>query len=206
MKKIKILFIILLLLIFFLIAFNINSNFIEKMDSAIYSLIFSLNGDFITTLFKVITFLSNPEFVLIALVICFIFIKNKKIKNFIVLNSVLIVSLNQIVKAIIARPRPSELMIIKETGYSFPSAHAMFSLAFYGVLLYYLMKTNINKKIKIFLGIILLFLIILIPVTRVYLGVHYASDVIAGMCLSGAILLIYSVISEKNDKKANKSI
>ena len=114
--------------------------------------------------------------------------------------------LNQIIKMIIARPRPDEsTMLVSEIGYSFPSAHAMFSLAFYGLLLYYLYKMELNKKMKIFLGVVLCFLIILIPITRIYLGVHYASDVVAGLCLSSAILLIYSLFKNKdaNEKEKN---
>lgn len=205
-KVIKIICALFFLMIFFLIALNINTGFIEKLDNFIYDTVQKLNSDSVTNLFKGITFLSSPEFIVVALILCLIFIKNKKIKNFIVLNAIIVVFLNQLIKAIVARPRPSELMMVEETGFSFPSAHAMFSLAFYGVLLYYLNKMNINKKIKFLLGIILCFLIILIPITRIYLGVHYASDVIAGLCLSSFILLVYSMFPLKNDKKSSKNI
>lgn len=205
-KAIKIICAFIFLMIFFLIALNINTGFIEKLDNFIYDTVQKLNSDSVTFLFKGITFLSSPQFIIVALILCLIFIKNKKTKNFIVLNAIIVVFLNQLIKVIVARPRPSELMMVEESGFSFPSAHAMFSLAFYGVLLHYLNKMNINKKTKFLLGIILCFLIILIPITRIYLGVHYASDVIAGLCLSSFILLVYSMFPLKNDKKSSKNI
>jgi len=88
-------------------------------------------------------------------------------------------------------------MMITEIGYSFPSAHAMFSFAFYGMFLYYLLQSKMSKKKKILMGTVLCLLIILIPITRIYLGVHFASDVIAGVSLSASILLIYSLLNEK---------
>ena len=196
-RNIKIIGIGILLSIFFFIAFSINTGYIETFDSYIYNLTQKLNTSEVTDFFKVITNLAGPAFVLIVLALCMILIKNKKIKKIILLNAILIVGLNQIVKFIVARPRPEDIMLVTETGFSFPSAHAMFVLAFYGLFIYFIHKSDILKKNKILLDILLGSLIILIPITRIYLGVHYASDVIAGLCLSGAVLLIYSLFKEK---------
>ena len=81
-------------------------------------------------------------------------------------------------KLIIQRPRPDEYRIIDASGYSFPSGHSMISMAFYGFIIYLICKYVNNKILKYFLIGLLGSLIILIGVSRVYLGVHYVSDVL----------------------------
>lgn len=196
-RILKIIGIIFLLLIFFLILFNLDSNFIKIADEYIYSLFQTINTPITTILAKIITSLSSPEFALFLIVLCMIFVKNKNVKNMILANAIIVTLINQIIKRIVARPRPEEWMIVSEAGFSFPSAHAMFTLAFYGLFLYFVNQSTINKKWKVFFNILLIFLIITIPLTRIYLGVHYASDVLAGLCLSGTILIIYSFFTKK---------
>lgn len=198
MKKIKIIFSVILTLLFFFIAFSLNTSYIKSFDIYIYNLIQTINTDFTTTFFKIITSLASPLFVIILIILCFIFLKNEKIKKAIVLNALFIVILNQTIKFMIARPRPEGLMLISENGYSFPSAHAMFSLTFYGLFIYFIYHSNLNNKLKIFLYILLVTIIILVPFSRIYLGVHYASDVIAGLFLSGSVLLLYDLFTTKN--------
>lgn len=200
-KIVKIIWILIFLSIFFFLAFSINTSYIEKFDTYIYELTQTINNKSVTDFFKVITNLAGPLFVIVILLLCMIFIKDKKIKKIILLNAILIITLNQIIKFIVARPRPEDIMQITEYGFSFPSAHSMFVLAFYGMFIYLIHKSNMRKKNKAVLDIILGMVIIIIPITRIYLGVHYASDVIAGLCLSSAILLIYSLFKEEKDRK-----
>ena len=114
--------------------------------------------------------------------------------------------LNYIVKMICRRPRPIDINLITETGFSLPSSHAMVSVSFYGFLMYYIYKLDINKKKKIAVEILLATLIVLIGISRVYLGVHYASDVLAGMMLSICyyILFIKLIYTKKKIKVPNK--
>ena len=92
-------------------------------------------------------------------------IKNKKIGLSIFLNLVIITVLNQLLKRILQRPRPTEIRIIEETGYSFPSGHSMVSLAFYGYLIYLIYKYINNKHLKRSLIIIFSVLICIIGVS-----------------------------------------
>ena len=106
-------------------------------------------------------------------------------------NLVIITALNQLLKNILQRPRPTEYRIIEETGYSFPSGHSMISMAFYGYIIYLIYKYVKNKYIKWFSIVLLSILICSIGISRIYLGVHYTSDVLGGFLISVSYLVIY---------------
>ena len=117
----------------------------------------------------------------------------------IAINSVNSSIINKILKAIFVRPRPNVLRLIKQGGYSFPSGHAMASMTFYGFLIYLIIKSNINKNIKILLTSLLTILILLIGISRIYLGVHYASDILAGYLVSIIYLILFTSVINKLD-------
>lgn len=150
-----------------------------------------LISDFVTPIAKFITNFGGAIFLSIATVMLFLFIKNKKIDLSIISNIVIIAVLNQLLKRILQRPRPTEFRIVEETGYSFPSGHSMVSVAFYGYLIYLIYRYIKNKYVKWTLITILSILICLIGISRIYLGVHYTSDVLGGFLLSISYLVIY---------------
>ena len=150
-----------------------------------------LISDFVTPIAKFITNFGGAIFLSIATVMLFLFIKNKKIGLSIISNIVIIAVLNQLLKRILQRPRPTEFRIVEETGYSFPSGHSMVSMAFYGYLIYLIYRYIKNKYVKWTLITILSILICLIGISRIYLGVRYTSDVLGGFLLSISYLVIY---------------
>ena len=150
-----------------------------------------LISDFVTPIAKFITNFGGAIFLSIATVMLFLLIKNKKIGLSIISNIVIIIVLNQLLKRILQRPRPTEFRIVEETGYSFPSGHSMVSMAFYGYLIYLIYRYIKNKYVKWTLITILSILICLIGISRIYLGVHYTSDVLGGFLLSISYLVIY---------------
>ena len=150
-----------------------------------------LISDFVTPIAKFITNFGGAIFLSIATVMLFLFIKNKKIGLLIISNIVIITILNQLLKRILQRPRPTEFRIVEETGYSFPSGHSMVSMAFYGYLIYLIYRYIKNKYVKWTLITILSILICLIGISRIYLGVHYTSDVLGGFLISISYLVIY---------------
>lgn len=163
-----------------------------------------LISDFATPIAKFITNFGGAIFLITLTVILFILIKNKKIGLSIFSNLVIITVLNQLLKRILQRPRPTEFRIIEETGYSFPSGHSMVSMAFYGYLIYLIYKYINNKHLKRTLIIILSVLICIIGVSRIYLGVHYTSDVLGGFLISFAYLIIYIELVNKFVLEKNK--
>lgn len=157
-----------------------------------------------TPIAKFITNFGGAIFVISLTTILFFVIKDKKIGISIITNLGIVTILNQIIKFIMQRPRPTEFRIIEETGYSFPSGHSMVSLAFYGYLIYLIYKYINNKHLKRTLIIILSILICIIGVSRIYLGVHYTSDVLGGFLISFAYLIIYIELVNKFVLEKNK--
>ncbi|MPM38701.1 hypothetical protein SDC9_85331 [bioreactor metagenome] len=94
-----------------------------------------------------------------------------------------------IIKNLVDRPRPPLInAIVNETTYSFPSGHTFVAIAFYGLLGYFIIQSERNKFIKIISLFFISLLIILIGLSRIYLGAHWPSDVLASF-VSGAAWL-----------------
>ncbi len=164
-----------------------------------------LISDFVTPIAKFITNFGGAIFLSIATIALLLLIKNKKIGLSIFSNIVIITILNQLLKRILRRPRPTEFRIVEETGYSFPSGHSMVSMAFYGYLIYLIYRYIENKYIKWLLIVLLSILICLIGISRIYLGVHYTSDVLGGFLLSISYLVVYiSLIKNLKIKNITK--
>ena len=156
-----------------------------------------LISDFATPIAKFITNLGGAIFLIELTALLIILIKNKKIGLSIFTNLVIVTGLNQLLKRILQRPRPTEFRIVEETGYSFPSGHSMVSMAFYGYLIYLIYKYVKNKYIKWSLIVLLSCLIVGIGTSRIYLGVHYTSDVLGGFLISVSYLVIYISVVNK---------
>lgn len=156
-----------------------------------------LISDFTTPIAKFITNFGGALCLIIISIILFIIVKNKKIGIVIISNLGIVTIFNQILKRILQRPRPEEFRIINENGYSFPSGHSMISMAFYGFLIYLIYKNVKNKYLKWTLITVLGLLIVSIGISRIYLGVHYTSDVLAGFLIAISYLIIYISIVNK---------
>ena len=133
---------------------------------------------------------------ILTIVLCIIStikFKNKKMAIIIVINIFLIGLFNHFIKEYVQRLRP-EYRMMDVAGYSFPSGHSMVSAAFYGFLIYLIYKNVKNKYVKYFSIIGLSLLVILIGISRIYLGVHYTSDVIAGFLISISYLIIFTSV------------
>ena len=147
-----------------------------------------------------ITFLGSATGIIILTIILFLIIKNKQQNILLGANLCIITLINQILKYLIMRPRPNIFRIVEESGYSFPSGHSMVSMAFYGYLIYLVYKNMKNKYLKWFLIITLAILIILIGISRIYLGVHYTTDVLGGFLISLSYLIVYTHITKGIEK------
>ena len=186
------------LILFLALAEDVFNNEIMNGDVIGYKFISTyLIRDSLTPIFKIITWFGSATCLILLALILFFTIKNKKVGLLISTNLIIITILNQALKIIVQRPRPTEYRIINEAGYSFPSGHSMVSMAFYGFLIYLIYKNIKNKYLKISLIVILSLLIVMIGISRIYLGVHYTSDVCAGFLVSLSYLIIYINFANK---------
>jgi len=190
-QNIKWIFFTFCIIIFFYLIhliFKFEENY---FDAIIYNIIAKTISDPVTILMKIITSMGSAV-TLISITILIFCTTNKTYGNYVIINLIIITILNLIFKNIFDRPRPEEFRLIEEIGYSFPSGHSMISMAFYGLIIYFIWKKSKNTYLKWISTILLTLLIIGIGISRIYLGVHYASDVIAGFCFSIAYLACYT--------------
>ena len=193
MKKFFYLFVLLFFVDFIMVITGFSSNF----DNAI-SLFFSVHNNMIlTNIFKVISFICSPKFMIILNVLLFIFIivKKKYKLSIIVLSSISSVIFNNLVKIIVRRERPDYLRMVVEKSYSFPSGHTMISVLFFGSIIYLVNKYNLKHKRLITFS--LSTFILLVGISRIYLGVHYLTDVVGGYLLGIVVLFFIIHILER---------
>lgn len=185
-----------LLVAFVFIALDVKGNRFWEFDKHCIDFALSIRSGWLTVIFTIITNLVNPIVIGIIGFCILIFAKNLRKYSFaLFLNMGLISLLNLVLKYFFVRSRPDEaLQIILEKGYSFPSGHTMFAVAFYGFLIYLIWNLSWKKRIKSILSIISVLIIIFVSISRIYLGVHYATDVIGGLCVSIAYILLYIFI------------
>lgn len=189
-KRFVVLFIC--LAIFIVILINVLNGNIAGFDNVAYSAISSLKSNFMTAFFKGVTKFADAETLILIAIVSLIVIKNRKIAASIAVNLVSSAFVNHLIKEIVQRPRPPiEFRMIQESSFSFPSGHAMTSVAFYGLIIYFVFKNVKNKKVRNTICITLSILIFLIGISRIYLGVHYASDVLAGFAFGIVYLVLY---------------
>lgn len=196
-------------LLFIIMTILMLTNNTKVFDDTIYNYIFSFRNDLIDFIFKTITKFGNTITVIGIVLLLIILIKKENIYKLLFTVGIT-VSVNQLLKHLIRRIRPDHLRLVQENSFSYPSGHAMISIALYGFIIYLVYKNIKNRFIKIILIVLSSILILGIGISRIYLGVHYPSDVLAGYFISTTIVLLtISIIDNhfrgnKNDKDNSK--
>ncbi|GAE28197.1 hypothetical protein JCM9140_4406 [Halalkalibacter wakoensis JCM 9140] len=112
--------------------------------------------------------------------------------------------LNQLLKYVFKRERPLNQLVI-ETGFSYPSGHSMAALSLYGIITFLFWRHIKDSIWRIMLIVFTVFMILSIGLSRVYLGVHYPSDILGGYLVSGTWLFltiwIYQYMKDKQYTK-----
>lgn len=170
------------------------------LDSFVYDFFSKYISDNLTSIVKYLTYIGSGVVVIGITVFVFIFFKNKKYSLYMSANLITITILQLILKNIFLRERPVDINLIEESGYSFPSGHSLTSMAFYGFIIYLIYISNINKRSKTIFVTLFSILILITGLSRIYLGVHYFTDVIGGFTFSLAYLIIFTNIVNKKIK------
>ncbi|CXU39728.1 type 2 phosphatidic acid phosphatase family protein [Staphylococcus aureus] len=169
------------------------------IDNEVYEFIYS-SESFITTSIMLGATKVGEVWAMLCislLLVAYLMLKRHKIEAlFFALTMALSGILNPALKNIFDRERPTLLRLIDITGFSFPSGHAMGSTAYFGSGIYLLNRLNQGNSKGILIGLCAA-MILLISISRVYLGVHYPTDIIAGI-IGGVFCIILSTLLLRN--------
>ncbi|OPX41988.1 undecaprenyl pyrophosphate phosphatase [Ruminiclostridium hungatei] len=200
------------LLVFGVLYVTVVFNNIQGFDTSVYSVVSKMISEKMTSFMRAVSFFASGLFLSSASVVFIpgIFIKKRKYSFYsaiIILNIALSSLVNVGLKWMINRVRPDILQLTEVSGLSFPSGHSMAAACFYGFFIY-LCCRYLKSGYKIAVTAVLAALICLIGLSRIYLGVHYASDVLGGFSFGvfwiGAITLIIEKLQEKYARAAGK--
>jgi undecaprenyl-diphosphatase len=195
------------LIIFTVIAYGVFKLQYQQFDFIVFDKVSRLVTPGMTGFIRVITFFGNHMFLIpanLALVIYFLFIRKHRWYSIkvpvVAIGGVILMAL---LKEIFNRPRPLIPLLAPVKGLSFPSGHAMMSVSFYGLLIFLVWENITNRTLKWVLTIFLLLFILLIGFSRIYLRLHYFSDVIAGFA-AGIIWLTLSIWTVRRFERFSK--
>ena len=191
--------------IFAIIAYFIITNETLVFDTVIREFIYNLRSDGLTAILKVLTYMGNWQTVTF---ICCLLLLIPQVRFSIGIpvsfSSILCTVIYKALKVSFHRARPDlSLHLIEQGGYSFPSGHSFTNFVFYGMIIFLCRQQIKNKRTANILTILLCCLIFLIGFSRIYLGVHYPTDVLGGWALGLCVLmiLISGVLFLQREKK-----
>lgn len=165
------------------------------IDSVVYDFVSKFIYQDLTNIIKILT---NIGGVLVVIVITLItLIKNRKYGIYMSINLIIITIFQLILKSLFSRTRPVDINLIEETGYSFPSGHSLTAMAFYGFIIYLIYISNINKRSKIIYISLFSICILIVGLSRIYLGVHFFTDVLGAFTFAFSYLVIYTSLLKR---------
>ena len=183
-----------------LLAAAVSYGGLQETDQQLLDFISTCISPGLTRVMEALTFLGNHQFLIPANLLLITLLLIRKEKGMAL--TVLIVALSSLflklgLKELFRRPRPDNPLVEGITNYSFPSGHALMSVAFYGLLIWMGGRYIREPRTRFFFTLLMLLLIGLIGFSRLYLRVHYPSDVIAGYCLGTAWLWLCLLLTRR---------
>ena len=186
------------LILFALLGYLAHQSHNFPSDSAINLWFEGIDLPFVDSMMQAVSSFSEtiPAIITVALVASVLWFFRRRLETaFVIILPSLAVLLNLLLKVLIDRPRPgSELL--DDGGLSFPSGHVTYAVVFFGFLFYLLPRLIKQPVLMVVLRSLLVILILLIAVSRVYLGAHWMSDIL-GSLLLGGLLLVPAIVLYK---------
>lgn len=181
--------IILILILFGIWSFNMIKGNLKVIDDKVYN--FIKFNDVLTNILKVITIFASVKYFVLLAFLLILFLDDKKLAFILVIFLIVDSLLIETSKRIFRRERPNRKRLVREKGFSYPSGHTLSATAFYGFLIYFVLVSLLSLELKIVIVLLLLELILIIGFSRIYLGVHYFSDVVGGLLLGAFYVSLY---------------
>lgn len=182
-----------LLLVFACVAEQLRVNELVRVDRYLIGIVDSLQTPPLTRGLQLVTYLGARVGTVSFTALCAVWLRIRRERPVIIALPLIALTgswlLNSFLKNFFQRPRPGGHWLTAAAGYSFPSGHAMISTAVYGLFIYFILTRIHSTGLRLVLASGLALLIVLIGFSRVYLGVHYPSDVLAGFAAGGAWLM-----------------
>lgn len=167
-----------------------------KLDQMAYWLVVeNLRSDWLTPIMESFSALATPVSLIAMLLVIAAFAPGKRPGWFCTVNLALAALLNVVLKTLIQRPRPEGFRLAVESGFSFPSGHSMAAMAFFGLIVWMVWHYEQDRRQRLILTAAFSAVIAMIGISRIYLGVHYASDVLGGFCASIIWLVFYTKLA-----------
>lgn len=187
------------LICFAYIAYTVSSYDVLAFDTVIREWAYSLRTPLLNKILIGITYLGNWQTIVALGVVLLSYPgTRRKIGLPFAVTAASSTIIYKMAKSIFQRPRPDlSVRIIKEGGYSFPSGHSMNCIVIYGILIYLTRRYCKNKKAADFITVLLSLLIVAIGCSRVYVGVHFPTDILGGWSLGIAVLTAAIILIEQ---------
>lgn len=183
------------MVIFVAVFQNMLAGDLLRLDYYAYNIfVVRMRRAWLTPIMQSISELALPVVLMVMLLAVQAFAPGRRPGLFAAINLVGVLVVNQVFKFLVQRPRPEGFRLIAESGYSFPSGHSMIAMGFYGLLAWMAWTYERDPVVRRVSVLGFSTVVILVGISRIYLGVHYASDVIAGFCLSLAWLALYTTM------------
>lgn len=197
---------------FFLMLMIVLGGNAAAVDDPVREAFYSVRSEGLTAVVRIVTYMGNWQTVT-AVCIVLLLVKSTRMTYGVPVSlcAISVSLINKCVKHLVERARPDDIMhLVEEDGFSFASGHSATSMAVC-LLLIYLVRKNIQERKKAdILTVLIAIPMLLIGPSRIYLGVHYPTDVIAGWCLGIVVAVIVIEVMEKTERgrydgKGNKN-
>lgn len=186
------------------IARSIHLQTISSFDEPIIDFVQSAEVSGLTSIMKLFTNIGSTTSVTLLAILTLGVLLWKKYRAQAVLFTIVLVGtgiLNQVLKLIFKRERPDFNRLIDIGGYSFPSGHTMMAFSLYTVLAYIVWRNLKTTGSRIAIAIVAIFMIVMIAVSRIYLGVHFPSDIVGGILASSVWLFASIAMYQRFQRK-----
>lgn len=179
---------------FIFLSNNYDSILIRNIDESVLNWLVAHTQYLMVYLFEFITLLASWQMIILISIVLFVVERDKIQILLIPVITGISAVMNETIKTLIMRPRPNVLALTHANGYSMPSGHSLSAVIFYGLIIILVVSKIKDVRYRRLAQVLICALVVLIGFSRMYLRVHYLSDVVAGFSLGLIIIsIVYNV-------------